>query len=440
VQLRILVGLAALACFKRDLLATSCSVPPPCARVRIDSVLFVGMVVDAGVVTDPKDESTRDIRFQVDEVFAGLSPGLKEVMVTTKGSWLEKGHSYLIDAARGDDNHLYPTICGTSGEVTDESIAEVLDYLRQRVQGKAKTSLAVSVTDQYKPVPDVDVTITTSGGSLTRRTGADGIAIFDPIKSAKYRVVAAREHYRTDTDSHTDEEVDVLVGTCATALVALQAEAAVGGFVRDAKGAPVASFPLELISAPENSAKRLSLSEPFFEVKTSTDGRFLFESVSPGRYFLGSNVEGLNTSPVPPTYYPGQRTRDGAVPIDVKLGETVDNLLFTLPDFGGPREIQVCVVDENGKPVPSAGIASKFDETGGDFASLGEKLTTNETGCIKARGYTRVAYAINAIVRPPGDDIWQIRLSDSFVINPGEEPVHQVLVLQKAISLLKPKQ
>jgi len=179
---------------------------------------------------------------------------------------------------------------------------------------------------------------------------------------------------------------------------------------------------------------------PFFETKTNTDGRFLFESVSPGRYFLGSNVIGLNTSAVPPTYYPGQRTRNGAIPVDVKLGETVDNLLFTLPDFGGPREIQVCVVDEIGKPVPSAGIADELDETGGDFARLGEKLTTDETGCIKARGYSRAAYAMHAIVRPPGADIWQMRFSDSLVINPGEEPVHQVLILKKPMGSPKPRQ
>ena len=82
--------MVAIACFPGDLLATSCSVPPPCARVRVGSVLFVGTVIDAGVVAGTED-STRDVRFQVDEVFAGLSPSVKEVVVSTKGSWLGKG-------------------------------------------------------------------------------------------------------------------------------------------------------------------------------------------------------------------------------------------------------------------------------------------------------------------------------------------------------------
>lgn len=176
------------------------------------------------------------------------------------------------------------------------------------------------------------------------------------------------------------------------------------------------------------------------EAKTNADGRFQFESVSPGRYLLGSNLIGLNTSSVPETYYPGQRTRNGAIPIEVKLGETVDNLFFTLPDFGGSREIRVCVVDENGKPVASAGISPAFDKTGGDFARLGKKLTTDETGCIQARGYTRVAYAMYAIIRPPEADIWQTRLSDSVVIDPGEEPVLKVLILKKPIGSKKSRQ
>ena len=115
-----LLGLVAIACFQQDLLATTCGVPPPCDRISVGSVLFVGIVVDAGVTAG----TTRDVRFQVDEIFAGLSPSVKEVVVTTGGSWLEKGHSYLIDAARGDDNRIYPKICGTSAEVKDESITE----------------------------------------------------------------------------------------------------------------------------------------------------------------------------------------------------------------------------------------------------------------------------------------------------------------------------
>jgi hypothetical protein len=45
-----------------------------------------------------EEEAPRDVTFTIDEIFEGLSPKTKEVVVTTEGSWLEKGHTYLIDA------------------------------------------------------------------------------------------------------------------------------------------------------------------------------------------------------------------------------------------------------------------------------------------------------------------------------------------------------
>jgi hypothetical protein len=124
-----------------------------------------------------------------------------------------------------------------------------------------------------------------------------------------------------------------------------------------------------------------------------------------------------------------------AIPIDVKLGDRVDNLVFVLPDFGHLREIQVCVIDESGKPLPSVGIGPDWLKGKEEIASLGEKLMTDETGCVKARGYTRVAYSLQAMLLPPGANIRQARISDSVVIDPGEESIRRTLVLRPIGSL-----
>jgi hypothetical protein len=174
----------------------------------------------------------------------------------------------------------------------------------------------------------------------------------------------------------------------------------------------------------------VSLNKPFFTTQTGEDGRFRFESVSPGRYLLGSNVIDLNTSSVPPTFYPGQATRNGALPIDVELGDEVAGVTFILPDFGSLRDIQVYVVDATGKPVESARVrAENLRHADGAFGRLGEELWTDETGCVKARGYSRVAYPIRAVFTPPGADWRQTRHSESIVIQPGEGPVFKVLTL-----------
>src|SRR5262249_22495224 len=146
----VLIG---IACSPRELLATSCSVPPPCSVVHPGVILFTGLVV--GVVTDSNqapnaEDASTEVRFAVDEIFEGLHANTKEAVVFTQGDWLRRGHSYLVDAGRSDGGQLYFRICGTSGEVTDQaddSLSEVLSYLHDRKAGKASTSLTVYVND-----------------------------------------------------------------------------------------------------------------------------------------------------------------------------------------------------------------------------------------------------------------------------------------------------
>jgi hypothetical protein len=88
----------------------------------MDSILFAGLVTDAGIPKGLKEDSEQDVRLQIEEVFAGLPQNVKEVVVTTEGSWLKKGYNYLIDATKGDDNHFYLRICGASDEVTSSRL------------------------------------------------------------------------------------------------------------------------------------------------------------------------------------------------------------------------------------------------------------------------------------------------------------------------------
>ncbi len=427
--------LVVAGCFQRQLPATSCMHVPLCARIRLGSVLFIGTVLDPGFPAEAKPGATQNVRFQVDEIFEGLPAATREAVVTAEGPWFLKGHSYLMDTGRGTDGHLHSTICGTSSDLTSPDIEETLDFLRKRANGKTETSLSVRVTGSGQPLPDADVTIAASAGRLTTRTGADGIAMFSGIKPVRYAVQATREHYHPDTESYySDSEVDVVAGTCPSAMVALRADSAVGGRVVNSKGEPVKLLELELVTAPENPSEELSLHKPSFEATTDAEGAFVFDAVSPGRYLLGSNIIDQNSSLVPATFYPGQRTREGAYPIEVKLGERIENVIFTLPDFGSLREIQLCVIDEKGKSVTGASLDTEdFEHTGGNFAGLVQNLITDQTGCVTTRGYSKVAYPLSANLRPADGSFWGTRFSDNLVIEPGEEPVHRVLVLDQTI-------
>jgi hypothetical protein len=218
----------------------------------------------------------------------------------------------------------------------------------------------------------------------------------------------------------------VVAGTCSNATISIKSDASVSGQVVDSKGLAAASLDLQLVSAPDDPTEEVSLNKPFFLATTDREGRFQFASVSPGNYLLGSNIIGLNDTAIPPTYYPGQRSRSGAYPIEVKLGESVSSLRFMLPDFGARREITVCVADENGKPMTSASIVSDFNAKSDDLAQLGAELSTDETGCVSASGYTGARYAILAFSRLEGAPI---RGSETYAIDPGNKPVHAVLVV-----------
>jgi hypothetical protein len=392
-------------------------------------VLFTGVVAYVGDPQGNGDEATREVEVEVKEVFTGLPVGTKEVTVVSLGDWLQIGRTYLFDVRRDDGKPVYyPNICGYSGDVFDEDVAEFIEYLRHRGAGKVKTNLTVNVVDNLRPVPDALVMVTGPAGALKGRTGSDGRALFNDMKPAKYHASAARDRYHADPKATFNADVNLIAGACASSQVGLQSMSVVRGLVRDARGNPVADLELDLEVARADPEEHF-LPGPFFQTKTDSEGRFTFESVSPARYLLGSNTLELNSSRLPAVYYPGKRTRIGAMPIEVKLGANVEDLIFNLPDFGASREISVCVVDEKGAPVAGAVIGTGSTNWREDFARLGEKLMTDGTGCIAAVGLTKAAYPVTA-TRGPLRDLRKLRFSDSVVIEPGEKPVQQILRLR----------
>jgi hypothetical protein len=191
----------------------------------------------------------------------------------------------------------------------------------------------------------------------------------------------------------------------------------------------MANFAVELVAAPANGTEEDPLFPSAYSANTDSEGRFRFEYVSPGRYLLGSNIIGLGTSVVLPSYYPGQRDRNGATPIEVRLGESVELPLFRLPDYGVKRTIQICVVDENDKLVALANIKNGFQATEQPEVVAGppDDLVTDATGCAKLDGYARVTYRVSAMFTPSRYNL-QTRFSDDIVIGPGTEP--RVVVLR----------
>jgi len=368
-----------------------------------------------------------------------------------------RGKQYVVDATRFRDGSLGTELCGSSGEIRPPEDGELEEYLKQREQSRgfgvsysntteflnylrglkenaSSTYISVQVRERVFAVPDAEVTLVGPNGTLTGTTSSDGVANFEGLVPGQYHAGARKEFYETVPDrgpgSLTDVEIPIS-GACAQARVSLKAVTTVSGLVRSAQGAPVPSLILELQEIRNSPAAQDLPDTIVGRTTTAADGAFRFPSVSPGRYYLGTNLlTYMTTSQIGRTYYPSQRTKDGAVPIEVQFGENTGNLVLTLPDFGPQRNIRICVVDPSGQPVAEAQVKDGF-ERGMDRQNVGTlgETTTDASGCVVVQGVERVEYVASAILRKPGNPISNM-FTDSVHIPPGEGPVEKLLVLK----------
>ena len=210
---RALITLTALVCFQRNLPATSCAAPPPpCAVIPAKGVWFMGVVADVSSAGSD-DLYPVHIRFQMDESFAGLEPGVEEVTVAQADGWMEKGLRYLVNARRIGDLLVVDT-CSLTGLVSSKT--NYVDYLRRAAAGDLPptASLIVRAPDWYGPVRVVG-----PDGELNVRTDLNGVAKLEGIKPGRYRLVYDGPRYRL---TYLVDEVEAWAGSCPSLILGLR--------------------------------------------------------------------------------------------------------------------------------------------------------------------------------------------------------------------------
>lgn len=157
------------------------------------------------------------------------------------------------------------------------------------------------------------------------------------------------------------------------------------------------------------------------------------DGVVPGRYYLGTNLSDTTlTATVPRAYYPGGRTREKAISLDVQLGMNIEGLILVMPDLGKKRKFRIRVVDEKGAPIPEAMITNEYSEEieAAKMAALDRDLKTGPDGVATAEGFASAWYKIGAYKK---DGVGTLT---GVTIPPAEHEVTVLLVLKDLLSEL----
>ena len=402
---------------------TSCAVPPPCASLVSGVALFIGEVI--AVDRDPSNpkEDRDTARLRIQEVFLGIPSETKEITVLS--SWPEVGKTYFMDTARLDDGRLVPRGCGGSGELGDLYTDDVVSYLREVRGGQdVKSSLSVSLFASYERMVNSEIVLHGPTGNLTGRTNEWGSAQFAGLSPGTYKISRLPDHYLQDKDVKQDAEIQLLPGACPNLQVFLLGDGRVSGVLWTELGPPVSGVAVELVKMGD---------ERTFHATTNAEGAFQFESISPGRYKLGTNI-GQKSSVIPRHYYPAGTDANNAAVIEVQAGGEVRDLWMQIPDYGPTREIRFRVLDETGSPVAGAYIRDSALADHPEIGALGGRelngLKTDSSGVVSARGREGVPYRVRAGLyegRPLVD--WKV--SDDAAIQPGRGPIEVTLKIHK---------
>jgi len=130
----------------------------------------------------------------------------------------------------------------------------------------------------------------------------------------------------------------------------------VAGRVVDARGLPAIDVELELISPDSQVWRDEFPGSP--RRRSGRDGRFLFEDVRPGRYFVAIHFSSPprpqeSGSAYPPFFYPATVDRRDATVVHVEEGRTVDLADLRLPMPLIPQKLEGSVAWGDGSPVRS---------------------------------------------------------------------------------------
>jgi hypothetical protein len=201
----------------------------------------------------------------------------------------------------------------------------------------------------------------------------------------------------------------------------------------DARG-PAAGVQVELIPV---EAQEWRDSRALTQL-SGRDGRYIFQDVSPGRYFLAihfsspPNSRDRNASVYPPFFYPDAIDRKGAAVVEVAEGGTVELTDFMLPSPLVAQKVEGAVVWDDGSPVQGGGFVVVDSEfPGWSYVDDGpfDKDGRFSTSLFQGRRYIILA---RTLTREDGDSLQLFRetMRIEFLVTGKPDPIKLVMPAQ----------
>lgn len=401
-----------------DAFACSCMSPgSPCEAFGKASAVFVGRAVSAADQHESEDEKGnktiwlgRNIHFAVEKAYSG---GIgKEVDIRSGpggsgcGYFFELGEIYVVYAYGNSKDGLSTSICTRTNRLNNAH--EDLDYLQNLPTSGAAVSLKGVVYQkvtyqgenqepQYDGLAGIEISLKFSQGRVVKTvTDDEGKYEFKGVKPGTYTVNAALPKVFKRGEDYSTHKLTIADRGCGVETVTFSAvfDGRISGVVLDANDQPVKKGAVVLLSTDrkEKSAPFQNDGMDFID----DNGRFEFDSIRPGRYRIGINVNSNPDQDLPylPVWYPGVPDESQATVIEVGPSQKFSNFVFKLPQKLTQHIVRGIVVWPNGKLAAKANIHMESEEHPGWCVNGCENA--DEQGRFILIGYEGFKYFIHA--------------------------------------------
>ncbi|HEX3525695.1 MAG TPA: carboxypeptidase regulatory-like domain-containing protein [Thermoanaerobaculia bacterium] len=386
--------------------ACSCSFGPgadqPCAAYQEADAVFAGKVTGSSIVRGKPPH--RVVHFAVLEGFAGATGTTIEINTGLGngdcGYEFETGRSYFVYAWHIENRALWTGLCSATKKLaeaqSDLAFAGqvVHDGDRTRLYGRVVRSVRDDLQERLEQSGLGGVTVTAEGPAhqqLTTVTDSNGGFSFAGRFEGDFTVRAAAPE---GLPAIAPRQVTVPAGRCSGVELESSGLASLAGRVVGREGRPVSGVQITLLPLRDAEPRDGE------EIRTSDDGRYLFDHVPPGSYVLAVNPKGTADAlkpPYPKTFFPRAGSSKEAERIVLRPEEARELPDFAIPPPAAARTITGVVRWPDGRPAAGIQVVLRADRLSSNHVSLGDK--TDAKGRFKLTGYEGYTYTLTAMTK-----------------------------------------